>query len=237
MTLHLKDTLLASVTEAWRLPPILYSNWNVRGSYHPMHYVLRLRPDVHRALDPAFSAEHSLGDRFQAFSTYLHETIHWWQHIGSTSGLILSLLHPAQLHYNKQRLERIIEVGGPFKSLLKFNAQTVGAGVDPGPVGEDVNVVLNNWHDAEFFRHLVSSPGAAEACIRDPYFNGVAHSFKIAMASVLWLLSATFDPQMQILPDPRNWEAEFGRLRAVREPGFHATSDVYLPPLGVRAIF
>jgi hypothetical protein len=30
-------------------------------------------------------------DGLQAFSTYLHETIHWWQHVGSTIGLLRSL--------------------------------------------------------------------------------------------------------------------------------------------------
>ena len=24
---------------------------------------------------------------FRAYSTYVHETIHWWQHVGTTTGL------------------------------------------------------------------------------------------------------------------------------------------------------
>jgi hypothetical protein len=28
-----------------------------------------------------------------ALSTYLHETVHWWQHIGSTAGLVSSLAY------------------------------------------------------------------------------------------------------------------------------------------------
>jgi hypothetical protein len=29
-------------------------------------------------------------DVAQAFSTYLHETIHWWQHVGTSAGLMLT---------------------------------------------------------------------------------------------------------------------------------------------------
>jgi hypothetical protein len=32
----------------------------------------------------------------EAMSTYLHETIHWWQHVGNTAGLFLSLTYPVQ---------------------------------------------------------------------------------------------------------------------------------------------
>src|SRR5436190_20128276 len=32
-----------------------------------------------------------------AFCTYLHETIHWWQRIGSTAGFIHGLNTPAQV--------------------------------------------------------------------------------------------------------------------------------------------
>ena len=77
---------------------------NGRGQYNTFQFVLRLSPEVHRLLSLTPSGVYSpreLGfDRAQAFSTLLHETVHWWQHVGSTYGLMLSLTHPVQLHGN-----------------------------------------------------------------------------------------------------------------------------------------
>jgi len=202
-----------------------------------MRFVLRLRPDVHRALDPAGRDLHSAGERAQAFSTYLHETIHWWQHTGSTLGLILSLLHPAQLHFNKPVLDRVLRTLGPVKPLRKYDEDMARARADAGASQEDLNVVLNNWHDIEFFRHLVIDPQTAERSLRDLYFDCAGHCYEVAITSFLWLLSATFDPHLKVLPDPRKWESEFTRLRAARAEGFHDKSAVYLPPCGARALF
>lgn len=35
-------------------------------------------------------------EQMQAFSTYLHETIHSWQHVGSTCGFMMSLSYPVR---------------------------------------------------------------------------------------------------------------------------------------------
>ena len=58
------------------------------------------RSSVVENLPAAMLKEHGLIDRAQAFSTLLHETVHWWQHVGSTYGLMLSLTYPTQLHGN-----------------------------------------------------------------------------------------------------------------------------------------
>ncbi len=237
---RLDNRLLASSGESWQLPPGLYSNWKALGSYHPLRFVVRLRPDVHRALE-SFDAAGSTPsgtqpEHIQAFSTYFHETIHWWQHIGSTLGLLLSLLHPAQTHFNKERLDRIAR-GAPWKSLRKYNQKTAESAAAGGALDENVNVVLNNWHDIEFFRHLVCEPLRAEQYVNDPYFDCLAHSFRIASSAVLWLLSSTCDPQLAVLPDPRKWDSEFLRLRDQHEEGFYFRSPVRLPPLGARALF
>jgi len=235
--MRLKQNLLSSGSLAWQDSSILHANWKAQGSYHPMRFVLSLRPDIHRALDPAERDQYSTEDQLQAFSTYLHETIHWWQHIGSTLGLLLTLSHPAQTHFNKERLDRIIRTAGPVKSLRKFDTTTVGSGLDPGACRDELTVVLNNWHDIEFFRELARDTQSAQRCVQDPYFESVGHSFEMAVGSVLWLLSSTIDPQMSMFPDPRKWEPEFARLRNARVTGHYFGSDVHLPPLGARALF
>ncbi|MDI9250699.1 hypothetical protein QMZ25_19110, partial [Stenotrophomonas sp. RS-48] len=49
------------------------------------------------------------GEELQAYSTYLHETVHWWQHKGSTSGFVRSLLYPVQTHANMSDLHGILQ--------------------------------------------------------------------------------------------------------------------------------
>ena len=63
-----------------------------RGSYHPFHFLVSLRPDMHQLLDQHPGDISQTGQEdfalLDAFSTYFHETIHRWQHIGSTSRVI-----------------------------------------------------------------------------------------------------------------------------------------------------
>ncbi len=71
-------------------------------------FVVRLRPEIHRLIDGVTTGLYDPNEldskTIQAFSTYLHETVHWWQHMGSTAGLIMSLVYPAQAHQNTSRL-------------------------------------------------------------------------------------------------------------------------------------
>jgi hypothetical protein len=70
------------------------------GLYNTFQFVLRLSPAVHRKLSsmPSGIVNSSMVDLegVEAFSTYLHETVHWWQHVGSTYGLLMSMIYPSQ---------------------------------------------------------------------------------------------------------------------------------------------
>jgi hypothetical protein len=60
---------------------------NSHGLYNSVQSVLRLSSEVHRRLATLRAGIHSsklsLTD-VRAYSTYLHETTHWWQHVGSS---------------------------------------------------------------------------------------------------------------------------------------------------------
>ncbi|MEQ9567239.1 MAG: hypothetical protein RLN85_15740, partial [Pseudomonadales bacterium] len=61
-----------------------------RGLYNTFQFVLRLSPVVHRKLasmpDGIVTSDAIDLEGVEAFSTYMHETIHWWKHVGSTYG-------------------------------------------------------------------------------------------------------------------------------------------------------
>jgi hypothetical protein len=81
-------------------PGDLYAALNAQGLYNSRRFILRLSPNVHGALSTSsggFSIRSGVDwETMQAMSTYLHETVHWWQHVGTTTGLFLSLTYPAQ---------------------------------------------------------------------------------------------------------------------------------------------
>lgn len=208
-----------------------------RGSYNTLDFVVRLRPDLHALLEgqSGFVTMRELEswDVVQAFSTYLHETIHWWQHVGTSAGLMLSFLQPAHAHMNRKRLDEILAKHGPVKPLLELAEKLL----DAEQPDDALNVVLNNWNDLDIFQRLVIDPvGSVESVISDPYFMSVGHSYRMAIGAASWLIGATVDPKYEALPDPRNWEADMAALRASETKGFYHDSPIDIPPLGMREI-
>lgn len=236
------DSLLLT-DQAWNLPSEFYSCWNARGLYNPLQFVLRLRPDVHRALSSAptglVSANEMSSEQVMAFSTYLHENIHWWQHAGSTTGLFLSLIYPAQSHINSGTLKEILAEIGPVMSIRSYHQNNADSTIAESESTRKINVVLNNWHDIEFYRWLVIDPQTFKAKDKanDDYFECVGHSYEIAIGAVLWLLSSTVDPDYATFPDARSWQPISRQLREDRKVGFYYQSPIRIPPIGAREIF
>ena len=212
---------------------------NSHGLYNSVQFVLRLSPEVHRRianLPPGIVYGGLHPDDLQAYSTYLHETIHWWQHVGSTTGLMLSLSFPAQAHVNYSHLKRLIERIGPKKSVLRWLEAAPGGGGPDTSVGL-ANIVVNNHFDIEFFRILVTSPKLAAQAVQDKFFDSVGHSYATAYANTLLILADTLDEQPGVIVDPRGWEDEFAVLRANQAKGYYVGSSVRVSPIGAHQIF
>src|SRR4051812_20777646 len=85
----------------------IYDLSYARGLYDSLWFVVRLRTEMYRSLEAEggiLTRSQIEPARLDAFSTFLHETIHWWQHIGSTTGLMLSFSSPAKVHINRRHL-------------------------------------------------------------------------------------------------------------------------------------
>ncbi|HLL90965.1 MAG TPA: hypothetical protein VK324_16815, partial [Tepidisphaeraceae bacterium] len=108
----------------WSLSDDLYATPRLRGIYHPLQFVVRLHPDLRQHLDESplgvVSGDGLPPECIDAFGTYLHETIHWWQHVGSTTGLMLSFAYPAQAHVNYRHLVTLLNRIGLHKSLRTY---------------------------------------------------------------------------------------------------------------------
>jgi hypothetical protein len=214
-------------------------NLEALGSYNTLDFVVRLRPDLHHVLESQGGElsmrECESWDAAKAFSTYLHETIHWWQHAGTSAGLMLSFLQPAHAHLNRKRLDEVLARHGAVKPLLGLAEKLldVNEGQD-----ESLNFILNNWHDLEFFRKLVIDPVQLVASVaRDPYFMSVGHTYRMAIGATSWLIGATVDRNYEVLPHPLKWEAAMEALRESRTEGFYLGSPIEVPPIGAKDIF
>ena len=227
---------LQSAADPWQIPPRAHAR--VHGSYNPMQFAVRLDPEIDRILTDAGAGTpgNLQSKQIRAFATYLHETVHWWQHVGSTAGLMLSLSYPAQTHFNFALLQRLIEAVGPKKSLRRVDDLSP-PGTLPHAAGVDLSRVLNNWHDLEFACSYMLAPRTAFQWAQDPYFDSVGHSFEMLWGGSISILATGVDPQHTFLPDPRTWEAGFDELRRKKVPGFFFGSQISLPPFGAREIF
>jgi hypothetical protein len=133
-SVELDSRLLDSSADLIACPVDLNACLNSHGLYSPFQFVLRLSPEVHRklaALPTGIVTEQVDFDGLQAFSTFLHETIHWWQHVGSTTGLMLSLSYPGQAHANYTHLKKLLASIGPKKSIRRFVEAASGPGGEP----------------------------------------------------------------------------------------------------------
>jgi hypothetical protein len=217
---------------------------NARGMYESRRFALRLNPRVHSLVDTVVEKSSAGETKFsseeiQAYSTYLHETIHWWQHKGSTSGFVRSMLPPLQTHVNLSNLRSILESAGPQKSIKTLGIQgELGLLSADSSVGPLANTVTNNFMDTEFFLALTLNPKKYDIQIyKDNYFESAGHSFLVTYSHVLGFLRTIFDENGLAIPDPSPITANLENLRARKVRGYYYGSPIIRAPLGLHQLY
>jgi hypothetical protein len=214
---------------------------NARGLYSSTQFVLRLSPRIHELVDALTSGDvegHDPDELLSAYSTYLHETVHWWQHVGSTAGLILSLCYPAQCLANLNHLRAVIKSVGPKKSLKQWAENALRTGTPSADESLiEANRSVNNTIDTEFYKFFTVIPLSADKLFEDPYFESVGHSYAIAYANTLYALIGSCDFVSTSLPDPEEWNEPLDRLREQRHENFYHGSPIRRARVGLLAIF
>lgn len=241
MDVALLDQTLTEPLHDREAPKTFAATLNARGSYHTEHFVLRLSPVVHRLIASVENGIHKSGslsaETIQAFSTYLHETVHWWQHVGSTAGLLYSLAMPARSYAAFSDLKALTASIGAKKSIKTW-AELVS--IDGSGAEADLKLahtIVNNALDLSFFSTLAATPMLRAEAASSRYFDSVAHTYRMAYAHTLGLLSQAVDPKFDVLPHPDRWDDEFRRLVAEKHPGFFHGGPVPGGKIGLHAIF
>lgn len=127
--------------------------------------MLRLSPRVHQMMDVILRGETDDLDRaeiVQAYSTYLHETLHWWQHIGSSAGLILSLAYPAQVLGSMEFARFFGQTIGAVEAIKawELRAELNGQTQEDPPL-RAANIAVNNTLDIGYYTQIAVHPRRA----------------------------------------------------------------------------
>lgn len=216
---------------------------DVHGKYETMRFVLRLSPRNHELMEDIETGVYALDgispEALQAYSTYIHETVHWWQHVGSTSGLMLSLSYLAQSHSSMDQLQNTLKRFGPIKPLKRWTDETlIAKGASAQVELADANVAVNNALDIEYYKqYAMSLQQRAHILFGERHFECVGHCYHIAVGQLLGLIAHEIDPTFGFIPNGPAWEEEFKRLKLAQHEGFYHRSPLRVPPVGLHAIY
>lgn len=236
--LRLDPVLLATPALADE-PGRLNATLGAHGLYSTFQFVLRLSPAVHRKLadlPTGIVNNRTVGlDGAEAFSTLLHETIHWWQHVGSTYGFLMSLSFPAEAHGNHRHLKKLAATAG-FKKSVRQLAGQLDKPLSPETPAGLANIIINNQFDFDAFRRFTYSAQTRQAVVQDIQFESAGHAFHMTYGKVMTLLAATADPACEVVTHPSKYDTAFRALTKAKEPGFFYGSPVTVMPIGALEI-
>lgn len=209
-----------------------FSANKTQGSYSPMQFVIRLHKDVHNALDK----DDLSFEKVQAFSTYMHENIHWWQHVGSHLGFLTSLSYPALAHTAHRDLSTMVSRDEKFKPILQYDkwyySQT---GKHNNP---EINSILNYYYDIFYAKAFILDNNNIEKIIKDKrFFLNMGHCFHVLWSSSIHLLATSIDKDYNFLPNIHKWSENFKKLEENKIKGFYIDSNITIAPLGTKAIY
>ena len=235
--------LMNPIDSSSETSPTFEASFNAHGKYETMRFVLRLSPRNHELVDSITSGRHALRDigseALQAYSTYIHETVHWWQHVGTTSGLLLSLSYLGQTHANIAELRDVIATFGCKKPLKRWTDEILLCeGNSAQSKLAKANFVVNNALDVEYYKLYAYNPKQKAALlVEQKHFESIGHGYFIAYGQLLGLLSAAVDTDFLVLPNPTDWDNEFARLNRERHEGYYYGSPIRVPSVGLQAIY
>lgn len=223
-------------------PLVFRATLNAHGLYSTENFVLRLSPRVHELMDAVLQGETDGLDGaeiVQAYSTYLHETLHWWQHVGSSAGLILSLAYPAQVLGSMEFVRSFGQIVGAVKPMKAWALRAELDGkTHEDPALQAANIAVNNTLDISYYKRIALDPQCTKELARSTsYFESVGHSYLKAYGDVLGAINGSCDFSSDEFPDPTHWEPEWYRLSEERCDGFVRGSIPPLAKVGLLAIF
>ncbi len=171
----------------------------------------------------------------RAFATALHENIHWWQHIGSTSGFVYGLSLPTQATQLAFYLSQLCAEGAQGIPVAKPLVRHVSNDL---PFDHPAWLASCRWTETEFGaaylfdpRDLVSKIQASQKLGR--FFVSSGHALLCFYTNTISSLSSVFDPGMTGLPSIDGLIGRCNDFMDGEKAGFVAGTFTDIP-LGLR---
>lgn len=195
-----------------------------RGSFDPMVKVTTLDPALARQLDtrggelPSASVEAGGSETVRSYATSLHETVHWWQMMGSTTGLLSGLTTAAQTTACAPYLPEIV---GAIPKAVLWHLEAKPERVDRTQAAWKA---ASRWRDLEIASCLLVDPLHGFYKLRDkPFlFESVGYALAQHAATTTGLIERVVGEHELPLPEPEEWERFILDARASGAPGFEA---------------
>lgn len=214
--------------------PDLQFDSSIKGRYSSMYFFISLSNEIRDLLD---DVEEPSPETYQAFSTYLHENIHWWQHIGSNFGFIFHSSFPSFATDSVNKIKELIEKGIISKSLIKYEQKYF----DENRIAdiENLNIIANNYHDLEYAKKFsMDNKSIIKIAEEDGrFFHSIGRCYLIMWSDTVHSYSDNFDKKFTFLPNFNLWFDKFKELELNKTPGFAPDIPMKISPLGIKAIF
>lgn len=217
---------------------------NVLGTYTTEDFTIRLAYYIHEKLEKLNSGVINYSniddETLQAYSTFLHETVHWRQHIGSISGFILSMVSPSQNFCLNSFLKIILEEIGPVKPLQKYYYDNVKTNTPDDRLFQNLNNTLNNFYDLDYYTHLAVNPKKLTENIhlKNGFFISYGHSTIYTYINTLQMLSHFFnDDEIDIKTNELKAIISSQENSPNKEFNAFKEEQIVIPPIGLKQIF
>lgn len=242
-TSKLQDILPTPQADQLEVPLSFAATTKYHGVYETTRFVLRLSPLNHEYMEKieanAFADDPVPWEAVKAYSTYIHETIHWWQHVGSTSGLLLSLSYFSQCLSNIGELRECLEKFGPIKPLKLWSDQVLQEeGWDAQEKLAPANFAVNNALDVFYYKSYALRPREAiKWMVCQNHFEDIGYTYSVVYGMLIGLISDVIDPNFEFLQSITQLSDETSRLHDQGYEGFRKGSNIHLPYVGLQAIY
>lgn len=181
----------------------------MRGVYNIRSFYVDFASEIFEklSLDYGLQIDEKNPESIEMYSTFIHETLHWWQAIGSISGLIDSLSGFIVTLLLRDEIKYIIDQIGVKKSFITYLSENYEEDSD---LINKINLVVNTYKDACFFQTFIRSGDAIRRLHDDPFFSGRGHSLCVVYHEVSRILE-TYNNE-QNLPTPLHISTHMDRM-------------------------
>jgi hypothetical protein len=147
------------------------------GLFDPLTFVVRFSPEIETAFEKAggrLSAIFWSEEELLSAVVFLHETIHWWQYIGTTFGFADALSIAVQGASARKLLQRWADQYGPRKPTTGALRKIFSKGNS-----SELQLLWNinhNWMDVELSSAITHRPFLVYGISSEPYFQSLGRA-------------------------------------------------------------